>query len=125
MMNADMRVAGEVMQFIYTRSFWSFFMVIGSLGATLAFLLLRSRSKQLSSVGIAIIPSLFNINEPVICGAPLVLNPIIFIPFVFTTPILGVIAYFATKWGWVGKAFVNPPWTTPAPIGAFITTLRL
>ncbi|GAB6099941.1 PTS cellobiose transporter subunit IIC [Halanaerocella petrolearia] len=125
-MNAELRLAGEQMQYIFTRPFWSYYIVLGGSGATLGlvFMLLKSRSKQLKSVGkVSILPALFNINEPVIFGAPLVLNPIMFIPFVFTSPILGVIAYYVTKWGWVGKAFTTAPWTTPAPIGAFLTTL--
>ena len=124
--NAELRIAGEQMQYIFTRPFWSYYIVLGGSGATLglAFMLLWSRSKQLKSVGkVAILPALFNINEPIIFGAPLVLNPIMFFPFVFTSPILGVIAYYVTKWGWVGKSFTNAPWTTPAPIGAFLTTL--
>ncbi|PRX32473.1 PTS system cellobiose-specific IIC component [Orenia metallireducens] len=126
MRNAELRVAGEPMQYVYTTPFWSYFVIIGGSGATLAlvFLYLRSRSKQLKSVGkLSLLPALFNINEPVIFGSPLVLNPIMFIPFVFVQPILGVIAYFIVKWGWVGKAFINPPWTTPAPIGAVLSTL--
>ncbi|OCL27716.1 PTS lactose transporter subunit IIC [Orenia metallireducens] len=126
MRNAELRVAGESMKYVYTTPFWSYFVVIGGSGATLAlvFLYLKSRSKQLKSIGkLSLLPSLFNINEPVIFGSPLVLNPIMFIPFVFVQPILGVIAYFVVKFGWVGKAFINPPWTTPAPIGAFLSTL--
>jgi len=125
-MNAQLRMAGDTMQYIYTRPMWAFMICLGGSGATLAlaFLMANSKSKQLSSVGkIAILPGLFNINEPIIFGAPLVLNPIMFFPFVLVSPILGVLSYIVTDLDLIGKAFAMAPWTTPAPIGAFIATL--
>jgi len=125
-LNAELRIAGEAMKYTYTRPMWAFFICLGGSGATLAlaFMMLRSKSKQLSSVGkVGILPGLFNINEPIIFGAPLVLNPIMFIPFVFISPILGVLSYFAIDMGLVGRAFATAPWTTPAPIGAFMATM--
>ena len=76
------------------------------------------KSKELRAVGRASsIPVLFGVNEPILFGAPLILNPIFFIPFVFT-PIVNV---------WLFKFFVDffkmnsfmyvLPWTTPAPLG--------
>ena len=124
--NAQLRMAGEAMQYSYTRPMWSFMICLGGSGATLAlaFLMANSKSKQLSSVGkIAILPGLFNINEPIIFGAPIVLNPIMFFPFVFISPILGVLSYIVTDLGLITKGFAMGPWTTPAPIGAFIATL--
>lgn len=124
--NAELRMAGESMQYVYTRPMWAFMICIGGSGATLAlaFLMARSKSKQLSSVGkIAILPGLFNINEPIIFGAPMVLNPIMFFSFVFISPILGVLSYIVTDLGLITKGFAMGPWTTPAPIGAFIATL--
>jgi PTS system cellobiose-specific IIC component len=65
-------------------AFWTFFIVIGGSGATmgLVFCYLRSRSAHLRSIGrLSVVPSLFNINEPVIFGTPIVMNPVFFIPF--------------------------------------------
>src|SRR5699024_11976282 len=67
-------------------------------------------------------PSLFNINEPVIFGLPIVLNPILVIPFVITPLVTATIAYFATSIGLVSPTFVKPPLTLPAPIGAYLAT---
>ena len=90
----------------------------------LVLLYLRSKSAHLRSVGkVALVPAIFNINEPVIFGTPVVFNPTLFVPFVFIEGILGVIAYYATKWGLVSATFAEAPWTAPAPLGAFYAAL--
>ncbi|UZQ83317.1 PTS sugar transporter subunit IIC [Thermoanaerobacter sp. RKWS2] len=124
--NAEAYLAGQPLPHIFTDTFWAYYMVLGGSGATLGLTLLylKSKSKQLNAVGkVALLPALFNINEPVIFGTPMVLNPIMFIPFVFVEAINGVIAYYIIKWGLVRAAFATVPWTTPAPIGAFLATL--
>lgn len=101
-------------------------MIIGGAGATLALVILmcRSRSAHLKAVGkLSLVPSIFNINEPIIFGAPLVLNPIMAIPFVGVQVVNGLIMYFAMKFGFIGRTFASVPWTTPAPIGAFLSTM--
>lgn len=121
--NAAAHMAGEAMPHIFTPMFWSAFMTIGGSGATLAlvFFYLKSRSTQLRSTGkLALLPAIFNINEPIIFGTPMVFNPTMFIPFVLAQPICGLIAYYATKFGLVGRIFADAPWTTPAPLGAMI-----
>jgi len=123
--NAAAQAAGEAMPYVFTPAFWSFFIVIGGSGATLGllFLLFRSRSSHLKGIGrVALIPGLFNINEPIIFGMPMIFNPTLFIPFVFSQVICSVIAYYATVLGFVGRAFATVPWTTPAPLGALIGT---
>jgi len=85
----------------------------------LVLLYLRSRSAHLRSLGkLSIIPAIFNINEPVIFGSPLVMNPIMFIPFIGAPIVNAIIAYSATQMNLVGKVVSLVPWTTPAPIGA-------
>ena len=64
----------------------------------------------------------FNINEPVIFGVPIVLNPILMIPFIFAPMVLATIAWFATKLGLVSEVVFTAPWTLPGPIGAFMAT---
>lgn len=121
--NAAAQAAGEAMPTIFTTPFWAFYIVIGGSGATLAlvYFLLRSRSAHLKSIGkVALIPALFNINEPIIFGMPMVFNPTLFIPFVIAQPICSLLAYYATKFGLVGRSFATVPWTTPAPLGAMI-----
>lgn len=124
--NANLVSLGKEAAFVYTEPFRAFFMIIGGAGATmgLVLLLLRSKSSQLKSLGkLSIIPSIFNINEPVIFGVPLVLNPILAIPFVIVQMVNGLIAYGLMHFDILGKTFSVVPWTTPAPIGGFLATM--
>lgn len=123
--NAAAHAAGEAMPTIFTTPFWSFYIVIGGSGATLAlvFFYLRSRSAHLKSIGkVSLLPAIFNINEPIIFGSPMVFNPALFIPFIIAQPICALLAYYATKFGLVGRSFATVPWTTPAPLGAVIAS---
>lgn len=74
--------AGEaVLPHIYLQGFWDFYLLIGGIGSTLplVFMAMRSRSRQLKSVGkIGLLPSLFNINEPILFGFPVIMNPVFF-----------------------------------------------
>ncbi|KES15200.1 Phosphotransferase system cellobiose-specific component IIC, partial [Gilliamella apicola SCGC AB-598-I20] len=67
-------------------------------------------------------PGIFNINEPVIFGLPIMLNPILAIPFIITPLVTGTIGYIATSIGFAGKAVVMVPWTTPPIISAYLST---
>ncbi|MBQ1415806.1 MAG: PTS transporter subunit EIIC, partial [Selenomonas sp.] len=103
-----------------------FVATLGGTGATLMFCAMCAfiaKSKQLRAVGRAsIIPVTFAVNEPILFGAPIVLNPVLFFPFILA-PIFNV---------WIFKFFVDTlgmnsftyilPWTTPAPIGLIIGT---
>ena len=124
--NAELYAQGLAPTHIYTGPFWSFYTALGGGGATLAlaFLLLRSKSKQMKEVGrIAIIPSLFNINEPLIFGLPIFLNPIMIIPFMIVPTVNTILGWLLTASGIIKMAVINAPWTAPAPIGAMISTL--
>lgn len=121
--NAAAQAAGDALPAIFTPPFWSFYIVIGGSGATLGLLyfLLRSRSSHLKGVGkVALIPGLFNINEPIIFGTPMIFNPMLFIPFVSSQCVTALLAFYAVKFGLVRAAFATVPWTTPAPLGAMI-----
>ncbi|MDH4424771.1 MULTISPECIES: PTS sugar transporter subunit IIC [Bacillus] len=112
--------------FIAPEPFYQWFIWIGGSGATLGLVLAmivfgRSKySKALSRT--CIVPGIFNINEPVIFGLPIVLNPILIIPFVITPLVTATIAYAATVMGFVTPTHIMPPWTLPAPIGAYLAT---
>ncbi|MFP7288939.1 PTS sugar transporter subunit IIC [Shouchella clausii] len=105
---------------------YQWFIWIGGSGATLGLvivMLIFARSKYLKSLGRTVaVPSIFNINEPVIFGLPIVLNPILVIPFIITPIITATIAYLATSVGLVSPTFIKAPWTLPAPIGAYLAT---
>lgn len=113
--------AGAALPHVYLQGFWDHYLLIGGVGSTLplAFLLLRSRVTHLRTIGkMGIVPSFFNINEPILFGAPIIMNPMMFIPFVFVPMINAVLAYGATRLGWLSQVVSLTPWTTPAPIGA-------
>lgn len=113
---------------VYTQSFWAFYVALGGGGATLALclLLLRSKKKASREIGkIAIIPSIFNINEPVIFGLPIFLNPILIIPFMIAPTVNIFLGWFATVIGLVNPAVYLAPWTVPAPLGALISTMDI
>lgn len=112
---------GATLPHIYLQGFWDHYLLIGGVGSTLplAFLLLRSKVTHLRTIGkLGVVPSFFNINEPILFGAPIIMNPIMFIPFICVPMINAVLAYTATKLGWLAQVVSLTPWTTPAPIGA-------
>jgi PTS system cellobiose-specific IIC component len=111
---------------IFAGDFTNMYIFLGGAGSTLGLVLLMmfvAKSDQLKILGrAAILPGLFNINEPVIFGAPIVYNPYLIIPFV-VTPIVNVsVAYFATAFGFVNKIISGIPWISPIGIGAFLGT---
>lgn len=123
--NTKAVAAGEALPNIAPEPFFQWFIWIGGAGATLslAVLMCFSKSEYLKRVGrFSIIPGIFNINEPLIFGTPLVMNPILAIPFILGPAVAGIIAYVATAIGLVSKVYVIPPWTLPAPIGAVFAT---
>lgn len=103
-----------------------FVATLGGVGATLVITFMfafLAKSKQLRSVGkSATIPVIFGVNEPVLFGAPLVLNPVFFIPFILA-PIANVwlFKFFIDFLGMNGFIY-NLPWTTPGPIGLIMGT---
>lgn len=118
--------AAVALPHVVTAPFWWNFMAIGGSGATLglAFLALTSKSKQLRTIGkLSFIPSLFNINEPLIFGLPLMYNPIMMIPFIIVMPLNGLITYLAMSSGLVARTFAYASWNMFSPIAALIDTM--
>lgn len=101
-------------------------MTLGGQGCTLTLNvhMLLSKSKRLKSLGkVCIGPSIFNINEPVVFGAPIVFNPILMLPMWINTLVSAVIIWFVMSWGWLDVPAASV--TTgqiPAPIGYIIVT---
>ena len=87
--------AGQPIVHYFTQPFWSYVITLGGGG-----------------------PAIFNINEPIIFGLPMVLNPLMMIPFIFVPVINSIIAYGLMAFHIVGKGIIETPWTTPAPLGA-------
>ncbi|WP_061797489.1 PTS sugar transporter subunit IIC [Serratia ficaria] len=120
-LNQTALAAGAPLPHIYLQGFWDHYLLIGGVGSTLplAFLLLRSRAVHLRAIGkMGVVPSMFNINEPILFGAPIIMNPVFFLPFILVPMINATFAYIATKLGWIAQVVSLTPWTTPAPIGA-------
>ncbi len=106
---------------IYLQGFWDFYLLIGGIGSTLPLVLMAMRSKavHLRTIGrMGVVPGVFNINEPILFGAPIIMNPLFFLPFVLVPMVNATLAYFALKLDLVSRVVSMTPWTTPAPIGA-------
>jgi len=119
--------AGKVAPYIVNKPFFDAFVNMGGSGTTIALIIaifiIARKNKQYNTVGkLSAAPGLFNINEPLLFGLPIVLNPILFIPFILTPMVNVTIAFFVTKWGWVPAATVSAPWTTPPVINGFLVT---
>ena len=109
------------MPHIFLQGFWDHYLLIGGVGSTLplAILLMRSKAVHLRTIGkMGIVPGLFNINEPILFGAPIIMNPVFVLPFILVPMINAVFAWFAVDLGLVARVVSLTPWTTPGPIGA-------
>lgn len=121
MANITAFTANEAIPHFFTQPFWSYVICLGGGGSTLGLciLLLRSKSQELKTLGkLSIGPAIFNINEPIIFGLPMVLNPLMMIPFIFVPVVNSIVAYALMAFNIVGRGVVETPWTTPAPLGA-------
>ncbi|HFI0664563.1 TPA: lactose-specific PTS transporter subunit EIIC [Streptococcus suis] len=124
--NFQLLQAGQHADKILTSGTQMFIVTMGGTGATLVvpfMFMWLTKSKRNKAIGRAsVVPTFFGVNEPILFGAPLVLNPVFFIPFILA-PIANV---------WIFKFFVdtlkmnsfsvNLPWTTPGPLGIIMGT---
>lgn len=110
---------------IAPQEFYLWFVWQGGSGGTLALalLLFRARSAQLRNLGkVSWVPALFNVNEPLVFGVPIVLNPMLVVPFVLAPALCVITTYVSFRYNWVMRPFGQVPWTAPAPVGAFLST---
>ena len=85
---------------------------------------LVARSAQLKSLRkIALVPDIFNINEPLTFGIPVVMNILIALPLMICNLVMCSIAYIVMDAGIVGSIYINVPWTTPGIINLFLSTM--
>lgn len=118
-------VAASSLSNIFTEQFLQWFVWIGGAGTTLALvvLFLTSKSKYLKSLGrLSLLPGLFNINEPIIFGAPIVMNPVLAIPFILAPLVLTTLSYFLTITGVIPLMMARLPFTMPSPVAAVMST---
>lgn len=116
---------GRPLPFVATREFFLWFVWQGGSGGTLGatLLLLRARSGGLRAVGrLALVPSIFNVNEPILFGLPVVMNPRLAVPFVLGPLVSCTTTWLAMSEGWVAQPRLEVLWTLPAPLGAYLAT---
>lgn len=110
----------------FAGEFYNNFVFIGGSGGTLGltlYIAFLARSQQLGILGKAsIAPGLFNINEPIIFGLPIVYNPYLAIPFLFGPMVTASLAYWAIKLEFIKPIIAQTPWPSPGGLGAFIGT---
>jgi PTS system cellobiose-specific IIC component len=118
-------VAHKPIPYITANGFYPLFVNVGGTGATLCLvlLMLRSKSKLYKSLGKVAFPSAcFEINEPVIFGFPVVLNPLILMPFTLVPLVLTTSTYLLMYFNIITKPVAMVPWTMPPIIGPFLAT---
>ena len=110
--------AGQPIPHFYTAGASSAFFGFTGAGITIGCVIacMLSKNKSFRKIGqVSLFPSLFGINEPILFGAPIILNPIMFIPFVFGGAIIGTMPMFLMHYGWLAKPIFDPPY-----VGVFL-----
>jgi PTS system cellobiose-specific IIC component len=123
--NVAAMTAGEPLPYVTAYGFFTAFVNVGGTGATIALALIMMNSKEpgFRKVSRLSLPTqVFQINEPIFFGFPIVLNPIFMLPYILNALILTAGTYLLMQWEVIGKPFVNVPWTTPPIIGHYLVT---
>ena len=93
-----------------------------TIGLVIAILIFSKREYNRTIAGISIVPGLFNINETMTFGIPLVLNPILDIPFILAPVVTVIIGYILVSSGFCPKIVLEVPWTMPPVLFGFVAT---
>ncbi len=123
--NVEAVSKGEPLPYITAQGFVTTFVNVGGTGATLglALVMLNSKEPGYRKISRLSLPTqVFQINEPIFFGFPIVLNPLLMIPYVLSALALTAGTYLLMDWGWINRPFVNVPWTTPPILGHFLVT---
>ena len=111
---------------IINMSYWDTYMSMGGSGVTIglivAIFLFCKREDYKSVAKLSLAPGIFNINETMTFGLPIMLNPILAIPFIITPLVTGSIAYFLTVIGFADVLVYAIPWTTPPILSAWLAS---
>jgi PTS system cellobiose-specific IIC component len=116
---------GEPIPYVTAYGFFTTFVNVGGTGATIALALVLWNSKEpgFRKVSRLSLPTqVFQINEPIFFGIPVVLNPIFMVPYIFNALVLTASTYLLMDWNLIHKPFVNVPWTTPPVIGHYLVS---
>lgn len=121
---ANMAENANGAQIAYAGNFTSSYVTMGGSGAMLlacVWLAFAARSSQLKMLGRAAMgPAIFNINEPLIFGLPVVYNPILALPFMIAPIVAATIGYWSIKLGFAAVSIMQIPWQTPIGLGAYV-----
>jgi PTS system cellobiose-specific IIC component len=123
--NVEAAAKGEALPYVTALGFFTTFVNVGGTGATIALALIMFNSKEpgFRKVSRLSLPTqIFQINEPIFFGFPIVLNPVFMIPYVLNALLLTTATFLLMHWGVIAKPFVNVPWTTPPVIGHYLVT---
>lgn len=123
--NVEAMTQGQPLPYVTAYGFFTIFVNVGGTGATIALALVMWNSKEpgFRKVSRVSMPTqIFQINEPIFFGFPIVLNPIFMIPYILNALLLTTCAYLLMHWNVIHKPFVNVPWTTPPIIGHYLVT---
>ncbi len=123
--NVTAMTEGRPLPYVTAYGFFTTFVNVGGTGATiaLALLLARSREPGFRTVSRLSLPAqVFQINEPIFFGLPMVLNPVFMVPYVLNALILTTGTYLLMYWEVIRRPFVNVPWTTPPIVGHYLVT---
>lgn len=123
--NVEATAAGQPVPYITALGFFTTFVNVGGTGATiaLALVMLNSREPGFRQVSRLSLPTqIFQINEPIFFGFPIVLNPVFMVPYVLNALLLTASTYLLMEWHVIQRPFVNVPWTTPPIIGHYLVT---
>ncbi|MCI0491898.1 MAG: PTS transporter subunit EIIC [Planctomycetes bacterium] len=123
--NVEAMTQGQPLPYVTAYGFFTTFVNVGGTGATIALALIMLNSKEpgFRKVSRISLPTqIFQINEPIFFGFPIVLNPIFMIPYILNALILTASSYLLIYWNVIQKPFVNVPWTTPPVIGHYLVT---
>lgn len=124
--NASAHAAGEKMQYFWTRGSFDAYGWMGGAGCTFALIIalfiFSKKQEEKTLAKLAAPMGVFNINEPVVFGLPIVLNPVYIIPWIFVPTILITIAFLVSKAGIVPPVYIETPWVMPPVLYAWFAT---
>ena len=121
--NAEAMTSGQPLPYIFAGSMNTVFGNWMTYNALVLVLFIFAKSKQNSSIAkVGVVPSLFNINEPLIFGIPTVLNVYTYIPMLICGCFNCAVYYLLAAANMVGRFYITLPFTIPGPLQAFLAT---
>ena len=123
--NVEATTHGQPLPYVTAYGFFTTFVNVGGTGATIALALVMWNSKEpgYRKVSRLSLPTqIFQINEPIFFGFPIVLNPVFMIPYILNALLLTTGTYLLMSWNIIHKPFVNVPWTTPPIFGHYLVS---